>query len=163
MRQVKSRPVPPIAGAVATPTFAAVLDDALRRPHPSIVDAAMPVWSSQLVSEVRTPVLFGAPLTTSPPRWLLAEIVTAPRPDHVMTSVQRLAFIRFAALGGVLRANFSATDLRREYRLLAQRYHPDRNTSANPLEREACNARFGEATACYRCLRAVVGPRHSSY
>lgn len=101
-------------------------------------------------------MLPGAPLTTPSPRWLAEDIVAARRPDHVMTAVQRLAFTRFTALGGALQANFSAADLRREYRVLAQRYHPDRHLAADPLARQTVASRFAEATACYRCLRALV-------
>ena len=158
IRPVRVKPAAsaPIAGAVPTQTFADVLDDALQRPRPRLAAADVPIWPSRLTSRVRTPALPGAPLTTPAARWLAGETGAAPRPDHVMTTVQRLAFDRFTALGGALRGNFTAADLRREYRVLAQRYHPDRHLAADPLSRHAAASRFGEATACYRCLRALV-------
>jgi DnaJ-class molecular chaperone len=57
-------------------------------------------------------------------------------------------------------AGFTAEELRREYRQLALRFHPDRHADQSALEREQRARNFAEAADLYRCLRAVVAPRH---
>ena len=42
--------------------------------------------------------------------------------------------------------------LRRAYRALAHRYHPDRHPSSGPAERERLARLFAEATEYYRLL-----------
>ena len=68
--------------------------------------------------------------------------------------------MRAAGLGARLAADFTADELRREFRRLAQRYHPDRHGAASAGELESLSRRFSEATDGYRCLRAVVDARH---
>lgn len=155
IRAVKNATRVPIHRLVRNQTFADLLDDALQRPRRSAAPVAT-AWASRLVADVATAPLVGRSLTARPPRWLVDDTPRPPRPDHRFTSVEALAFGRFATLGGALARNFSAGDLRREYRLLAQRYHPDRHTAAAALERETLAARFAEVTACYRCLRGLV-------
>jgi len=43
-------------------------------------------------------------------------------------------------------------DLRRAYRTLAHRYHPDRHPTSSPAERERLARLFAEATEHYRLL-----------
>lgn len=155
IRRVKNPTRVPIQKLVRNQTFADLLDDALQRPRRNVAPIA-PAWAARLAADVATAPLVGRTLTARQPRWLVDDTPRPPRPDHCFTSVEALAFARFAALGGALARNFSAGDLRREYRVLAQRYHPDRHADASLLDRETQASRFAEATACYRCLRSLV-------
>lgn len=106
-----------------------------------------------------SPFLFPRPLTTVPPQWARA-YPAAPRPAHRLNDAQREAFARLSALGATLPANFTAEDLRREYRQLAWQLHPDtlrRNPGVAPPDQTRA---FVAATESYRCLRAVVELRH---
>lgn len=139
-------------------SFADALDDALRRetfarPLPSASAAsALPPGAAQF--------LFARPLTSAPARWPRLPVVRPPRPSHRLTAAQQSAFDRFAALGASLAIDFDADELRTEYRRLAQRYHPDRHPGAPAAERERMTRGFSDAAASYRCLRALVEPRH---
>lgn len=50
----------------------------------------------------------------------------------------------------------TADALRRAYRALAHRYHPDRHPASSPAERERLARLFAEATEHYRRLSARV-------
>lgn len=147
--------------AVRTPSFADVLDEALRlaaadagggAPAPTAAPAPFPY--------VPHPLLFARPLAAGTPRWPGLAEPPAPRPDHRLTDAQRQALHRLVDLGASLAANFTAAELRREYRQLAYRFHPDRHAEADMAERAALARSFAAATADYRLLRLVVEPRH---
>lgn len=140
------------------PSFAAVLDDVLGRTPPE--PPAARAWTPWVLPRGAVQFLFARPLTSAVPRWPLAPAARPRRARHLLNDVQQQAFERFAALGAPLEADFSIEELRRAYRRLAQRYHPDRHTAAAAAEREMLARGFTEAAAGYRCLRAVVEPRH---
>lgn len=48
-----------------------------------------------------------------------------PRPNHTLSESQTLAFDFFQSHKAVLAANFTRTDLKKAFRLLALRLHPD--------------------------------------
>jgi hypothetical protein len=52
-----------------------------------------------------------------------------PRPDHKLTASQAIAFSFFQAHKMELPANFSSNDLKRVFRILALRMHPDQGGS----------------------------------
>lgn len=72
---------------------------------------------------------------------------------------EQRALDRLLLLGARLDDHFSADDLRREYRKLALRLHPDRHATAPAGDRAALAEAFARATASYRCLQAVPEPR----
>jgi hypothetical protein len=148
---------------VRAASFADVLDEALRLAVPDAGDfAGAGPATPPARPYVAHPFLFARPLTASMPRWLwLSQPETPPvRPDHPLTDHQRQALDRLVDLGASLAANFTAAELRREYRLLAFRYHPDRHAGAGELERTSLARAFAATTTDYRSLRAVVEPRH---
>lgn len=75
---------------------------------------------------------------------------------RTLTRVQRHALETLNALGARLSSDFSLQELRREYRRLALRLHPDRHHDRNAAERERLSYAFGEATRHYRELLAAV-------
>jgi hypothetical protein len=51
--------------------------------------------------------------------------------------------------------DFTTDELRRAYRVLAKRYHPDRHPGATELERARLAEAFAEVTSAYRHLRST--------
>lgn len=84
----------------------------------------------------------------------------ARRPAHRLTDRQRRAFERLGVLGADLPAGFTSEELRREYRGLARRFHPDRHGDCSEMERQQRARNFAEAAESYSCLRALVETRH---
>jgi hypothetical protein len=154
---------------VGRPSFADVLDDALRARGVG----ATRTWAAPPPPlPGGGPFLFGRPLTSPRSPWTVRAAgrpAPAPPPPpqrplrlappaRQLTPPQQLAFDRLVALGATLTPDFTAAELRRAYRQLALRYHPDRDVDGD--DREAMASRFREATASYRDLRHVVEPRH---
>jgi curved DNA-binding protein CbpA len=75
---------------------------------------------------------------------------------RTLSRVQRRAFDALNALGARLSPDFGLQELRREYRRLAYRLHPDRHHERGDVERERLAHAFGEATNHYRDLLAAV-------
>lgn len=140
--------------------FTAVLDEALRRaaPEPEIPGAT--AWTRWPGAQAASPFLRMSPLTAPAPRWTLADGASVRRPAHRLTADQQHAFEQFERLGARVPAGFSADELRREYRQLALRFHPDRHADRSALECEQRARNFAEAADLYRCLGAVLEPRH---
>ncbi|MEZ5290926.1 MAG: DnaJ domain-containing protein [Vicinamibacterales bacterium] len=91
--------------------------------------------------------------------WAWSAAYPAPvRPVHRLSEAQRAAFDRLVELGATLSLAFLSAELRREYRRLARRYHPDAQAGAPPDLRAALADRFRAATDAYRCLSAVFEP-----
>jgi hypothetical protein len=145
---------------VRAASFADVLDEALRLELADTGCAATGSAPATALPYVAHPFLFAQPLIATAPRWLSLQGQAPVRPDHALTDFQRQALDRLIDLGASLAANFTAAELRREYRLLAYRYHPDRHADAGEIERAGLARAFAAATADYRSLRAVVEPRH---
>jgi len=143
-------------------SFAEVLDVALGRApgEPARFAAATVAWATGGHPHAAPVFLFTRPLTSAAPRWPALSGTRARRPDHPFTDAERRAFNRLLDLGARLEPNFSAEDLRREYRRLAQSYHPDRHSGRSAVERDSLARRFADVTERYRCLRSLVEPRH---
>lgn len=142
-----------------------MLDEALARAARDAAAAPAPqpsgpAWAWRSEPPLGSAFLFARPLTAATPRWTGGETRPPRRPAHVFTDVQRLAFERFVLLGADLTDDFSAEDLRREYRRLARRYHPDGYGDCSALEQAQRARSFVEAAEDYRCLREVVETRH---
>lgn len=117
------------------------------------------------------PAFAGARVTyaTAPSTWTkkaAQAVAEAPEPAEVrrpvrtLSPVQQRALECLTALGARLVPAFTASELRREYRQLARRVHPDRHPHATPAERERLARDFGEATTAYRSLLALVQITH---
>ena len=115
-------------------TFAEILDT-----HLGCTNVPPPrAWSSRPLT---LPIFaFELPLTAARP-----VSVEPPRPRH-LTSLER------QALDGAR----TPDELRRAYRTLARRYHPDRHHGCSPAERERLAHLFAEATEYYRMLAGRV-------
>jgi len=144
-----------------------VLDEALARGagerearEAGVRTAGTSAWAWRSEPPLGSAFLFARPLTSAPPRWIGGEAPPPRRPPHPFTDVQRLAFERLVRLGADLADDFTAEDLRREYRQLARRYHPDGHAHCGALERAQLARCFVDAAEDYRCLREVVETRH---
>ncbi len=137
-----------------------MLDDAVRRESMAATGASAGLRTARAIPHAATPMLPGRPLTTAVPRWPTEVAARPPRRSHHLSEVEQRAFARFLDLGAALADDFSLDELRRAYRQLAQRIHPDRHGEQGALERAALARRFAEATESYRCLRRLVEPRH---
>lgn len=144
-------------------SFAEMLDAALGRVAAEPARVAVPsraAWAAGGAPQAPTAFLFARPLTAAVPRWPAVSATAPRRADHAFSDDQRRAFNRLLDLGARLDANFSADDLRREYRRLAHLYHPDRHSSGSEGERTSLARTFAELSDRYRCLRALVERRH---
>lgn len=79
-----------------------------------------------------------------------------PRSAHPLTATERRAFNELVALGADLPINFTRADLRRSFRSLARRYHPDRHPTSTPADRARLAAAFASVSDHYRCLTALL-------
>lgn len=143
-------------------SFADVLDDALGRVAVEPSRGPLPprrAWAAGGGPAVPTALLFARPLTAAVPRWP-APAAAPRRPDHAFSDAERRAFNRLLDLGARLEANFSADDLRREYRRLAHLYHPDRHSGGSDVEQGSLARLFAELNERYRSLRACVERCH---
>lgn len=150
------------------PSFAEVLDDALAGAGAHARRTV--AWSAAAgVRDAADPFVFARPMspgaawTRSYPR---PGAPPAPPPSRPrleaprLDAVQQHAFDRLVALGATLSATFTADDLKREYRRLALRYHPDRRTAGLAAGPSDASATFATIADACRCLRQVVEPRH---
>lgn len=145
------------------PSFADVLDDALARARDRAQRTV--TWSAAAAREASDPFLYTRPLSAGAAWTRRYPRPAAPpppprRPVRRLTVDEQRALARLLALGATLTEAFTADELKREYRRLALRHHPDRR-GAGPAEAIARAATtFAEVAAAYRCLRAAVEPRH---
>lgn len=137
-----------------------MLDEALHRAAPEPAIPVARAWTRWPDAPPAAPFLRVPPLTAAAPRWTLPEGAPVRRPAHRLTAEQQHAFERFERLGARVPSGFTADELRREYRQLALRFHPDRHADRSALEREQRARNFAEAADLYRCLGAVLEPRH---
>jgi len=88
--------------------------------------------------------------TTTTPAWPV--VSTGIR----LTLLERRALAALNRLGAGLDEAPSSDTLRRAFRRLAHRYHPDRHPGSSPEESARLARLFAEATAHYRVLAAAV-------
>jgi DnaJ-class molecular chaperone len=69
-----------------------------------------------------------------------------------LTVLEHKAFDALNALGADLDDAFTPETLRRAFRKLAHRYHPDRHSGSSAAERARLARLFAEATDHYRLL-----------
>jgi hypothetical protein len=94
-----------------------------------------------------------------PPRVAAAQPVTE-RVHRSLTDTQSRALQTLRSLGAALASDFTAADLRREYRKLARRLHPDSHPGCSRAESESFARQFALATDSYQRLLASIEPRH---
>ena len=82
-----------------------------------------------------------------------------PRPVRALTGPQQESLESLNALGAQLTPGFTDRELRRAYRAIAQRVHPDRQHDCGEAERARRARLFVAATAHYRHLLALVDAR----
>lgn len=120
---------------------------------------------------VKMPAFAGARVSyaTAPSTWTkpaAQAVAEAPEPAEVrrpvrtLSPVQQRALECLTALGARLVPAFTASELRREYRQLARRVHPDRHPLATPAEHERLARQFADASAAYRTLLPLVQTTH---
>lgn len=74
---------------------------------------------------------------------------------RMLTAVERRALDTFAWHGARLTPEFSVSELRREYRRLARRFHPDAHPECTPDELAGMSAQFAAVSASYQTLLSV--------
>lgn len=79
---------------------------------------------------------------------------------HPLSAREREAFRHLAALGGDLGEAFTFDELRRAFRKLALRYHPDRHTGCGDHTRSQLAQTFAQARDAYQVLSAVFARVH---
>ena len=89
-----------------------------------------------------------------------AKNATTARTQRVLTDAQMRALETLRDLGAVLTADFTVVELRREYRRLVRRVHPDSHPGASRTETERLSRQFASATDSYQRLLASAESRH---
>ena len=113
-------------------------------PHPFLFGGA------PALARARAVFAFGAAAPWFPER---------PRPVRALTGAQQQSLESLNALGAQLTSGFTSQELRRAYRSIAHRVHPDRQHDCGEAERTRRARLFIAATAHYRCLLALVDAR----
>jgi hypothetical protein len=148
---------------MGSPSFADVLTDALRsyvEPTPAATTAPRPLFASPPPH----PFLFVEVPDVARARAVFAigtlkGAVHTRRPARVLTAAQWQSLACLNTLGARLTPDFTLDELRRSYRWLARRLHPDRQHECDEAERRHRARQFAEATGHYRRLLAFVDPR----
>jgi hypothetical protein len=98
-----------------------------------------------------------APSLKRPAFEILPPSTTVPAsPRRRLTAVQWRSLDAFNRLGAGIDADFSATDLRSAFRLLARRYHPDRHPAAGDGDRQRLSQQFTTLRTSYETLLTAL-------
>jgi DnaJ domain len=79
-----------------------------------------------------------------------------PRPGRTLSSRKRAALEQLNALGARLDADFTVEALRRAFRELARRYHPDRHPGSSASEKARFSMQFVRLHDAYRELQSAA-------
>jgi hypothetical protein len=126
-------------GAIAERTPSALNDP--RRERGPYASAGAPV---QEVREVHT---------ATPPPAVDAQPASPRR--RVLSPEQQRALLEMAALGGPLRPDFTAPELRRTFRRLAREFHPDRHPALDAVGQARLSQIFADLAEHYRLLMTL--------
>lgn len=139
-------------------SFEEFLEEALRAADEA--DGREQMWTRRLDAPVTSPLLIFA--TPVPPRRAPWAFTGEPRrrQPHRLTVEQHAALESLTLLGADLPPGFTAEELRREYRRLARRYHPDGQQDGSALDRTQAARCFAQVVDAYRRLRLVVELAH---
>ena len=80
------------------------------------------------------------------------------KPARILMARERRALRELIALGADLHADFTASELRRAFRILARRYHPDSHPHLDEATKARLALTFAGVAESYRCLAAAVEP-----
>ncbi len=151
-------------------TFADVLDDALGVTAGPALPSSRGA-STPTIQPVNPFLFFTLPAAAgmrgpyAPAPWKDTRnqaVAVAPEPAEVrqparsLTTAQQRALSLLTSCGARLTPDFTLQELRREYRQLARRIHPDRHNSCTPAERERLSRQFSELSDSYRNLLAAT-------
>jgi hypothetical protein len=78
------------------------------------------------------------------------------QPRRRLTAAQSRSLDAINGLGGRMHPDFSPTELRSAFRVLARRYHPDRHPGASEAERQRLAQQFSTLRASYETLLAAL-------
>jgi hypothetical protein len=147
-------------------------NSAAQNPLLFVTSAVLESWGKPLPT-VRQPASSapaGAPASERPPVMPISHVRTAaPTPDQgrpirILMARERRALRELIALGADLQPDFTVQELRRAFRILARRYHPDCHPDNDQAATAELSRSFAALAENYRCLKAVgesVGPiRH---
>jgi hypothetical protein len=140
-------------------SFADVLDDVLgvsEPPEPRQTQRPLTTAPPHPFLFFRLPRPVETVETAQPVTAQLDSVPAAGRGTRLLTPAERSALDLLVGLGARLTADFLVDELRREYRRLAHRVHPDRHPAASLDERIRLSHTFAAATDAYRLLAAIA-------
>ena len=79
-----------------------------------------------------------------------------PRRIRILTPRQETALGAFVRLGARIGRNFTETELRSAFRMLAREYHPDRHPHSSDQEQSRLSAAFAQLTDAYEHLQTAA-------
>jgi len=77
----------------------------------------------------------------------------SPRRVRILSPLQETALAAFVRLGARIGRNFTDTELRSAFRMLAREYHPDRHPQSSDQEKSRLSAAFSQLTDAYEHLQ----------
>jgi hypothetical protein len=79
-----------------------------------------------------------------------------PRRIRILSPRQETALGAFVRLGARIGRNFTETELRSAFRMLAREYHPDRHPHSSDEEKSRLSAAFSQLTDAYEHLQSAA-------
>src|SRR4051812_18449598 len=123
-------------------------------------ETAMPIATMPLFSLDPPSALKAAPGGVVPFAAVISPISkpSSPRARRLLTPLQRQALECLVAAGAALDADagFSADEIRRAFRQLARRYHPDRHPHSTAADKARLSRVFADLLDAYRPLQPVA-------
>jgi hypothetical protein len=116
-------------------------------------------WNGPAAAGVPKRAISADPRPAPPARETTRAETTPRKPrrvPHRLTPAQQTALRELLACGAELHDDFTADDLRRTFRSLAQRYHPDRHPGAADDEHRRLATTFARVNEGYRVLLKKV-------
>lgn len=121
---------------------------------PGRLPRVVPDTASDTVPE---PIHRGSTAANPPTAVPLIEVTPKPaRRRRTLSARDQQAFDALIDLGAALDVDFTADDLRRQFRQLARRYHPDRHPDSTQAVRVRLADAFARVRAAYERLRPLT-------